>query len=475
MSSSFTKSLFFVSLSDQRFFNVTSIIQFLNILYSHEKYQTQKSVVDQLFFRRHAIEKEFVSFLEYVVNDQIWSSKVTLNQFIVEWQLFQKLAHQIKRKRNKFMKMKRIIETRWKFSSFFLMIDRNYHFLNFLRKLIEQYFKNEEVKRIIKVVTHRVMHSTSNRKFIIQIIVNDIILALNSNLLVFSNEIVLRIAKFFVKEDQFVQMNNSIFHQISIDSLLLSFADNFVSFDDLLETSTFLFEAQNLKSTHDVLEFSLIVVKNSFNELFEMLESLEKTIRTKKDFTTKRLKRCICSTNVLDAWKKNVREERKLTIEKCLNFLRQTHTFDKFCYYHMRWLISNLNLMTNQLNEDRLRQRLHFINVNRLRIDNLKMNVETYNWFRKNHRFARFTNVLRSYLFFHQDWSKFVFDTAAIQIDLSFQQRREWFETDNLMLLRLFDWWFDQKISMFECSKHNIEKIVLKEFEMYKHHLRWIN
>jgi hypothetical protein len=137
MSSSFTKSLSFVNLNDQRFFSVTSIIQFLNILSSHEKYQTQKSVVDQLFFRRHAIEEEFVSFLEYVVNDQIWSSKVILNQFIVEWQFFQKLAHQIKRKRNKFMKMKRIIETRWKFSSFFLMIDRSYHFFSFLRKLIE--------------------------------------------------------------------------------------------------------------------------------------------------------------------------------------------------------------------------------------------------------------------------------------------------------------------------------------------------
>ncbi len=414
MSSSFTKSLSLVSLSDQRFFSVTNIIQFLNILSSHEKYQTQKSVVDQLFFRRHAIEKKLVSFLEYVVNDQIWSSKVILNQFIVEWQFFQKLAHQIKRKRNKFMKMKRIIETRWKFSSFFLMIDRSYHFLNFLRKLVEQYFKNEEVKRIIKIVTHRVMHSTSNRKFIIQIIVNDIILALNSNLLILSNEIVLRVAKFFVKKDQFVEVNNSMFHQISIDSLLLSFADNFVSFDDLLETSTFSFEAQNLRSTHDVLEFSLTVVKNSSSELFEMFESFEKTIRTKEDFTTRHLKRCICSTNVLDAWKKNVREKKKLTIEKCLNLLKQTHTFDKFCYYHMRWLINNLDLMTNQLNENRLRQRLHFINVNRLRIDNLKMNVETYNWFRKSHRFARFTNVLKFYRFFHQDWSKFVLDIATI-------------------------------------------------------------
>jgi hypothetical protein len=43
------------------------------------------------------------------------------------------------------------------------------------------------------------------------------------------------------------------------------------------------------------------------------------------------------------------------------------------------------------------------------------------------------------------------------------------------MLSKLFDWWFDQKILMFECSEHNIEKIVLKEFEMHKHHLRRIN
>jgi succinate dehydrogenase hydrophobic anchor subunit len=210
MSSSFTKSLYLVSLSDQRFFSVTSIIQFLNILSLHEKYQTQKSVVDQLSFRQYAIKEELVSFLEYVVSDQIWSSEVTLNQFIVEWQFFQKLTHQIKKKRNKLMKMKRIIKTRWKFSSFFLMIDRSYHFLSSLRKLVEQYFKNEEVKRIIKIVTHRVMHSTSNRKFIVQIIVNDIILALNSNLLVLSNEIMLRVARFFVKKDQLVEMNNSM-------------------------------------------------------------------------------------------------------------------------------------------------------------------------------------------------------------------------------------------------------------------------
>jgi hypothetical protein len=100
MSSSFTKSQYLVDFDDQRYFNVTSIIQFLNILLSHEKYQTQKSVVDQLFFRRHAIEKEFVSFLDYVVNNQIWFSKIILNQFIVEWQFFQKIARQKKKQQN---------------------------------------------------------------------------------------------------------------------------------------------------------------------------------------------------------------------------------------------------------------------------------------------------------------------------------------------------------------------------------------
>jgi hypothetical protein len=355
MSSSFTKSQYLVNFDDQRFFNVTSIIQFLDILFSHERYQTQKSVVDQLFFRRHAIEEELVSFLHYVVNDQIWFSKITLNQFIVEWQFFQKIARQIKKKRNKITKMKRIIETRWRFSSVSLMIDRSYHFLSSLKKLVEQYFWNEEIKRIIKVVTHRVMHSTSNRKFIIQIIVNDIILALNSNFFVLSNEIMLRVAKFFVREDQLVEVNKSMFFQISIDSLLLSLTDNSISFDDLFETSTFLFAAHNLRSTHDVFEFSLNVMKNSSSELFEMLETFEKTVETREDFTTRRLKRCICSMNVLDAWKKNVREERRLTIEKCLILLEQTHTFDKLCYYHMRWLISNFDLMTNQFNENNLR------------------------------------------------------------------------------------------------------------------------
>jgi hypothetical protein len=46
MLSSFAKSQYFVILDDHCFFNVINIIQFLNILFSHKKYQTQKSVID---------------------------------------------------------------------------------------------------------------------------------------------------------------------------------------------------------------------------------------------------------------------------------------------------------------------------------------------------------------------------------------------------------------------------------------------
>lgn len=100
-------------------------------------------------------------------------------------------------------------------------------------------------------------------------------------------------------------------------------------------------------------------------------------------------------------------------ITRCLTLLKRAHTLRKACYFHLRWLTSDLDLMTNQLNEIRLRQRLQFINANRLRIDNLKMKISTYSWFRKNHRSARFTNVLRSYRFFHQKWPNFVLDTSS--------------------------------------------------------------
>jgi hypothetical protein len=111
------ESLYLVSLGDQRFSSVTSIIQFLDSLPSNERYQAQKLVADQLSIRRHVVGEELLSFLDYVVMDQAWSSEITIDQFTAEWQPFQEIAQQVKRERNKLTEVKRTIEARWRGSA----------------------------------------------------------------------------------------------------------------------------------------------------------------------------------------------------------------------------------------------------------------------------------------------------------------------------------------------------------------------
>jgi hypothetical protein len=164
------ESVYLVSLGTQRFSSVTSVIRFLDSLPLDKRYQAQKLVADQLSVRRHVVGEELVSFLDYVVGDQAWSSEVTLDQFTAEWQPFQEIAHQVKRERNKLMEVKRTIEARWGPSSSSLMIDRSYHFLSPLRKLARQYSMEDAMKQITRAIAHRVMHSKSRRKFIIDII-----------------------------------------------------------------------------------------------------------------------------------------------------------------------------------------------------------------------------------------------------------------------------------------------------------------
>ncbi len=184
-----------------------------------------------------------------------------------------------------------------------------------------------------------------------------------------------RVARFFVKKDQLVEMNKSMFFQISIDLLLLSFANNsisfddlfetstFSSFDDLLETSTFSFEALNLKFSNrfsftlkDDLEFNFDsrctwIFINCHKKFIERavrdVWNTRENNRNKKRFYDKTFKTMHLFDECSWRMKEECSKKKKLIIEKCLIFLKQTYMFNKFCYYHMRWLISNLNLMTN--------------------------------------------------------------------------------------------------------------------------------
>ncbi len=58
MSFMFVKSSYLTNLNNHQFQSVSSIIQFLNIVFSKEKYQAQKIIVDQLTIRRHIVEKK---------------------------------------------------------------------------------------------------------------------------------------------------------------------------------------------------------------------------------------------------------------------------------------------------------------------------------------------------------------------------------------------------------------------------------
>jgi hypothetical protein len=62
---------YLTSLNNHHFQSVTSIIQFLSTVSPKERYQAQKTIADQLTIRRHTVEEELLSFLNYVVDDQI--------------------------------------------------------------------------------------------------------------------------------------------------------------------------------------------------------------------------------------------------------------------------------------------------------------------------------------------------------------------------------------------------------------------
>jgi hypothetical protein len=70
----------------------------------------------------------------------------TLDQFIVEWQFFQKIAHQIKKQRNKIMKIKRIIKTRWKFLNFFFNDWSKLSFSQFVERINRTIFQKRRYK-----------------------------------------------------------------------------------------------------------------------------------------------------------------------------------------------------------------------------------------------------------------------------------------------------------------------------------------
>ncbi len=125
--------------------------------------------------------------------------------------------------------------------------------------------------------------------------------------------------------------------------------------------------------------------------------------------------------------------------------------------------------------DDALRRRLTYLYVNRNQIRKLKIDNAIYSCFRRNVRFARITNELNLYRFFHRTFIQDSSNIIDIFENISAQEQHDWIFTENVVLFDLFRRWFDNRVQMIDCFETSIEELVLNEFEMYRHHFRRMN
>jgi hypothetical protein len=121
--------------------------------------------------------------------------------------------------------------------------------------------------------------------------------------------------------------------------------------------------------------------------------------------------------------------------------------------------------MLKKLKWEELEERLRYIHDNRLRIGTLKSDAETYRWFRRMNRPARPSDALGPYKFRHiSPTGPYTFDQDLILASIGDGIRGTW-ERDGTVNVDIFGWWFEGEVG----------GVTLREFDMYKHHLRRIN
>ena len=155
------------------------------------------------------------------------------------------------------------------------------------------------MKRIVKVVVYRVMHSKSRRKFIVDIIVNDIILALNDVFSFFSDE-VLHAAELCYVQNRFVESSFNVL--MSSENSNVEIENTFLKSNNIVfsrHASVFLFSVESR---------SIAVVNDSSSELFELIDMFDveinqktQSVKTEENLKSRKQERCICSKNVSKA------------------------------------------------------------------------------------------------------------------------------------------------------------------------------
>ncbi len=123
----------------------------------------------------------------------------------------------------------------------------------------------KKMKRIVKIVAHRVMHSKSKRKIIVDIIVNDIIFAFNDIFSCFFDDVILHAAELCYVHDRFVELSNNV---------LMSSEISFVAIEkSSFESIDFTFVRDSSIVISFVVKSSSIAIANDFSsELFELTD-----------------------------------------------------------------------------------------------------------------------------------------------------------------------------------------------------------
>jgi hypothetical protein len=118
----------------------------------------------------------------------------------------------------------------------------------------------------------------------------------------------------------------------------------------------------------------------------------------------------------------------------------------------------------------------HSIYQHRDSIKDVKVDHRIYFWFKKDNKLIRLIDRLESYRFFHSALLEYHSDwQVIIASNLSSRVHKRWLTTKNIILSRMFSWWFNQKMIISDCSKTSIDEVIFLKFSMYNYHLRKIN
>jgi hypothetical protein len=130
--------------------------------------------------------------------------------------------------------------------------------------------------------------------------------------------------------------------------------------------------------------------------------------------------------------------------------------FQRVYFLHSKAIGGYIGLRIKQLNTTDLRQRLKQIYKNRLKISKLKIDRDTFLWFRIKNHSPHASNALRLYKFKYNKHSADLAFSPQVVLDWVKGVNIAAWRKDSLMNINLFSWWFKMEIGRIMLTKFNV-------------------